>query len=258
MRRAGQIPKERPQPAADVAPAVTAAGGKPRGLYDLPHIGVIGDGQAEEVGILHVIGPVPGLLHILKMVQAHGVIQPISPGEQGAAPAAAQVGPLVRRGQGEALLFQLAQKVRIVHPMVEGGLPAVPIPFKAGVTHQGQAVPSGQGELPKLLQPLWAQAGIVHCDLLPAEFFQLSAHQHGANSCLPNGSHAFPDHLLWVLFHLPFLEQVVQFLLAVLIQPNREPFPAQGNGIAGNEDILPAIFLKYIGGAALAPAVKGL
>src|SRR5699024_4348500 len=57
VRRAGQIPKERPQPAADVAPAVTAAGGKPRGLYDLPHIGVIGDGQAEEVGILHVIGP---------------------------------------------------------------------------------------------------------------------------------------------------------------------------------------------------------
>ena len=123
-----------------------------------------------------------------------------------------------------------------------------------------KAVKVAPGKIPELLQPVGVggQSGIVHLDRLPAEFLQFPAHQHRANGCLPNGSHAFPDHLLWVLFHLPFLEQIVQFLPAVLTEPYGEPFPAQGDGIAGNENILPAIFLEYAGGTVLAPAVKGM
>ena len=44
------------QPTTDIASAVTAAGGKPISLHHFPHIGIVGDGQAEEVGFLHVIG----------------------------------------------------------------------------------------------------------------------------------------------------------------------------------------------------------
>ena len=72
--RAGQETKERSQPAADIAPAVAAAGGEPVSLYHFPHIGIVGDGQAEEVGFLHVIGPVLILIHVLKPVQTHGVV----------------------------------------------------------------------------------------------------------------------------------------------------------------------------------------
>ena len=123
-----------------------------------------------------------------------------------------------------------------------------------------KAVKVAPGKLPELLQPVrvGGQSGIVHCDRLPAQFLQLPAHQHGANGCLPNGSHAFPDHLLRVLFYLPFLEQIVQFLPAVLTEPYGEPFPAQGDGITGDKDELPAIFLEYAGGTVLAPAVKGM
>ena len=125
---------------------------------------------------------------------------------------------------------------------------------------QSKAVKVAPGKLPELLQPvrMRRQPGIVHCDRLPAEFLQLPAHQHRANSCLTNGSHAFPDHLLRVLFHLPFLEQIVQFRPAVLTEPYGEPFPAQGDGITGDKDELPAIFLEYAGGTVLAPAVKGM
>ena len=143
--------------------------------------------------------------------------------------------------------------------MVEGGLPAVPIPFKAGVSHQGQAVPSGQGELPKLLQPLWAQARIVQRHQLPAQFLQLPAHQHRANRCLPNRSHAFPDQLLRVpRLHLPFPKQIVQLPPAVGIEPNGKVVPAQGDGVARDKDELPATFLEYASSAALPPAVKGM
>ena len=99
MRGTGQKPQERPQSAADTAPAVSAAGGEFVSLHHFPHVGVVGDGQTEEVGLLHVIGSVLLLIHVLKPAQAHGVVQPIPPGEQGAAPAAAQVGPLIRRRQ---------------------------------------------------------------------------------------------------------------------------------------------------------------
>ena len=72
------------------------------------------------------------------------------------------------------------------------------------------------------------------------------------------GAMLSPDHLIRVLFHLPFLEQIVQFLPAVLTEPYGEPFPAQGDGITGDKDELPAIFLEYAGGTVLAPAVKGM
>lgn len=62
------------QPAADIAPAVTAAGGKSISLHHFPHIGIVGDRQAEEVGFLHVIRPVLILIHILKPAQTHGVV----------------------------------------------------------------------------------------------------------------------------------------------------------------------------------------
>ena len=125
---------------------------------------------------------------------------------------------------------------------------------------QGKAVKVAPGKIPELLQPVGVggQSGIVHLDRLPAEFLQFPAHQHRANGCLPNGSHAFTDHLLRITLHLPFLEQIVQFLSTVLIQSHREPFPAQGDGIARDKDELPAIFFEYAGGAALAPAVKGM
>ncbi len=124
----------------------------------------------------------------------------------------------------------------------------------------GKAVKVAPGKLPELLQPvrMGGQSGIIHCDRLPAQFLQVPAHQHRPNGCLPNGGHALPDHLLRVLFHLPFLEQIVQFLSAVLTEPYGEPFPAQGDGVTGNKDKLPAIFLKYAGGTVLAPAVKGM
>ena len=124
---------------------------------------------------------------------------------------------------------------------------------------QGKAVKVAPGKIPELLQPVGAggQSGIVHLDRLPAKLLQLPAHQHRANG-LPNGSHAFTDYLLRITLHLPFLEQIVQFLSTVLIQSHSEPFPAQGDGIAGDKDELPAIFFEYTGGAALASAVKGM
>ena len=126
---------------------------------------------------------------------------------------------------------------------------------------QGKTAAVTPSKITEFLQPVrvGSQPGIVHLDRLPAEFLQLPAHQHGANDRLPNGSHAFPDHLLRVLrFHLPLLEQIVQFLLALLIQSLGKLLPAQGDGIAGDKDELPTIFLEDAGGAALAPVVKGM
>ena len=54
------------------------------------------------------------------------------------------------------------------------------------------------------------------------------------------------------------LKQIVQLPPAVGIEPNGKVVPAQGDGVAGNKDELPAIFLEYAGGTVLAPAVKGL
>ena len=126
---------------------------------------------------------------------------------------------------------------------------------------QGKTAAVTPGKIPELLQPVrvGSQPGIVHFDWLPVNFLQFPAHQHGANGRLPNGSHTFPDHLLRVLrFHLPFLVQIVQFLPALLIQSHGKLLPAQGDGIAGDKDELPTIFLEDAGGAALAPAVKSM
>ena len=73
--RAGKETGKDSKPAADIAPTITAAGGKLLGLHDFPHIGVIGDGQAKKVGLLHVVGFVLILL-VFKMVQVHGVPSP--------------------------------------------------------------------------------------------------------------------------------------------------------------------------------------
>ena len=126
---------------------------------------------------------------------------------------------------------------------------------------QGKTAAVTPGKIPELLQPVrvGSQPGIVHFDWLPVNFLQLPAHQHGANGRLPDGSHAFPDHLLRVLrFHFPFPEQILQFLPALLIQSHGKLLPAQGDGIAGDKDELPTIFLEDAGGAVLAPAVKGM
>ena len=45
---------------------------------------------------------------------------------------------------------------------------------------------------------------------------------------------------------------------ALLIQSHGKLLPAQSDGIAGDKDELPTIFLEDAGGAALAPAVKGM
>ena len=74
VRRTGQETEKWAQPAADIASAITSAGGKPISLHHSPHIGIVGDGQAEEVGFLHVIGPVLILIHVLKPVQTHEVV----------------------------------------------------------------------------------------------------------------------------------------------------------------------------------------
>ena len=59
--------------------------------------------------------------------------------------------------------------------------------------------------------------GIIQLYRLPAELLQLPACQHGADGCLPHGSHALFDQLFRLLIRLPFLEQVLQFLPAFLI-----------------------------------------
>ena len=50
VRRTGKETKERAHAAADIAPSVTAAGGELVSLHHFPHIGIVGDGQAEELG----------------------------------------------------------------------------------------------------------------------------------------------------------------------------------------------------------------
>ena len=142
--------------------------------------------------------------------------------------------------------------------MIEADLPAVAIPLETGAARQRQTVPASQSELAEILQPVRAQPWVIQFDWLPVDFLQFPAHQHRADGRLPDGSHAFPNEFCRVLLQIPFLEQVLQFLLAILIQPYGEPFPAQGDGITGDKDKLPAIFLEDTSGAALAPAVKAL
>lgn len=141
------------------------------------------------------------------------------------------------------------------------GLKSIFCPFYASRLMQGKTAAVTPGKITEFLQPVrvGSQPGIVHFDWLPVNFLQLPAHQHGSNGRLPNRSHAFPDHLLRVLrFHLPLLEQIVQFLPALLIQSHGKLLPAQGDGIAGDKDELPAIFLEDAGDAALTPTVKGM
>lgn len=154
--------------------------------------------------------------------------------------------------------MQTALEVRIVYPMVDAGLPAVPLPLEAGAARQRQAVPVCQSELTKILQPLWAQPWVIQLDRLPVDFLQFPARQHRADGRLPDRGHALPDEYSRLLLQLPFPEQVFQFLPALLIQPHSELLPAQGDGITGDKDKLTAIFLEYAGGAVLAPAVKRL
>ena len=52
--------------------------------------------------------------------------------------------------------------------------------------------------------------------------------------------HALSDHFLRVALHLPFPEQVLQFLSALLVQAYGEPFPAQRDPVAGDKDEFPA------------------
>ena len=257
--RTGKETEKNSQPTADAASAITAAGGKLFRLHDLPHIGIIGNGQAEEVGSLHIEGLVL-VLRALKMVQMHGIVHPIPPGEQGAASATAQVGPFVCRGKGEALLFQPGKKRIVVCAVIDPDLKAAFHPFNAGRLMQGQAFKVAPGEVPEFLQPvgMGGYSGIGHLDRLPAELLQLSPHQHGADGRLAYGGHALPDQRLRGLFDFPFPEQLVQLLPAVGIQPRSKVVPAQGDGVAGNKDELPAVLFKHAGGAALPPAVKGM
>ena len=93
-----------PLAAADIAaPPSPAAGGQCFPVYQLPFIGVVGDRQAKEVGLLHVVW-LALIFLTFKVMQMHGVVQSISPGKQGAASASAQIGP--------------------THPAWEGWLPA--------------------------------------------------------------------------------------------------------------------------------------
>ena len=66
------------------------------------------------------------------MVQMHGVVHSIPPGEQGAAPAAAQIGPLVRRRQRKALLLQLVKKRTVVCAVIDPDLKALFRPLNTG------------------------------------------------------------------------------------------------------------------------------
>jgi len=154
--------------------------------------------------------------------------------------------------------LQPVLKVQIVHLVIEADLPAVTIPFETGTTCQSKTVPVGQSELAKIFQPFRAQSWVLQFDWLPVNFLQFPAHQHGSNGHLPSRSHAFPNHLLRVPLHFPFPEQILQFLPALLIQSHGKLLPAQGDGIAGDKDELPTIFLEDAGGAALAPAVKSM
>ena len=144
--------------------------------------------------------------------------------------------------------------------MIDPGLKAILCPFHTGRLVQGKAAAVTPGEVPEFLQPvrMGGQPGIIQLYRLPAELLQLPACQHGADGCLPHGSHALFDQLFRLLIRLPFLEQVLQFLPAFLIQPHSKPFPAQCDRIAGDKDELAAILFEYAGGAALAPAFKGM
>ena len=79
----------------------------------------------------------------------------------------------------------------------------------------------------------------------------------GPMAACRTGSHAFPNHLLRVR-SIPILEQILQFLPALLIQSHGKLLPAQGDGIAGDKDELPAIFLEDAGGVLWPPTVKGM
>ena len=63
-----------------------------------PAYRVVGDRQAKEVGLLHVVW-LTLIFPVFKVVQFHLVVQSIPPGKQGAASAPAQIGPLIRRGK---------------------------------------------------------------------------------------------------------------------------------------------------------------
>ena len=72
VRGTGQISKQRPHAAADIAASVTAAGGQYFPVYQLPLIGVVGDRQAEEVGLFHVVW-LTLIFLTFKVMQMHGV-----------------------------------------------------------------------------------------------------------------------------------------------------------------------------------------
>lgn len=149
-------------------------------------------------------------------------------------------------------------EVGIVCLMVEARLPAIAIPLEAGAAYQRQAVPAGGSESAELLQPVRAQPRVVQRHRLPADLLQFPPHQHGGNGGLPHRRHALSEHFLRVALHLPFPEQVLQFLSALLVQAYGEPFPAQRDPVAGDKDEFPAVLFEHAGGAALPPAVKGM
>ena len=69
----GQKAQRWTQAAADVAAAVSALERWCICLQHLTHVRVVGDGKAEEIGLLHVVGEtVP---HILIVVEVHGVVK---------------------------------------------------------------------------------------------------------------------------------------------------------------------------------------
>ena len=126
------------------------------------------------------------------------------------------------------MLLQPDKKLIVVCVVIDPGLKSIFHPFYAGRLMQSKTTAVTPGKIPELLQPvrMGSQSGIVVLDRLPVDFLQLPACQHGTDGHLPDRSHALSDEVCRILLYFPFLEQVLQFLPALLIQPHSKLLPA--------------------------------
>ena len=141
--------------------------------------------------------------------------------------------------------------------MGEPCLPHILFPFKAGVTHQRKTVPTGGGKFPKRI-PATPGEAVDHPDSpVPSRSPPIL--------CPPAWGRWLPAALGPFPFgksapgnrHIRSLGKCSSVPPAPLdLAPHSKLFPAQGDGIAGDEDELPAIPFKNTGSATLTPAVK--
>ena len=98
--------------------------------------------------------------------------------------------------------------------MAQPRLPVITVAFKADrfVDLKALAVPARQ--LLQSIQPVrvGGDARVVHGYAFPADFLQLTAHQHGADGHLSYRGHALPEKILRSAFIFDFRKKIRQFL----------------------------------------------